>query len=596
MSDIYSLSADEALNRFKAKKPSDDIYGLSAEEALKSRAKQPWEQYGVPRDMMSESAGKRFLRHANIALTEGTLGLKEALPFVDLTPEERQKLAAGKAYSEAEQEFLPSLGRIPVEAAEYSIGPMGVAGAGLRGLAGFAARTGAAGLTGGLLTPGEASDRAKGAAFGAGGSMVGEAIPYAFGTAKRMVEPFYSGGQQNILSRLLKRQVGNRAEDIATELESAASKTPGVEWTAAEAAPSSGGLAATQRWAEQALPDPYALRRAENVSARKAALEGIAGTEANKAAAIEARDIAAKPLYEEAMQTSVPVDESLRELFKRPSMRNALSQAQTIAAEQGTPIPADLIKAIESGEVPAEISGQGLHWLKVGLDSLRDEAKTSLSKAQQNALKGTVNAFEEWRGQNIPKYAEAQAAFRELSRPISRMDVGQSLYEKLAPALSDFGVLTKENAERYASALRNADYTAKQATGFKGARLSDIMQPSDIDVYHSVANDLTRQAQAATSGKGIGSDTFQKLAMQNIAERAGLPGRMLGRVTPLIGYMMKDNEEEMQRRLAEALLDPKKTAALLRRESGPLAKLFSASRMQPFTSTFGATVGADVSR
>jgi hypothetical protein len=39
---------------------------------------------------------------------------------------------------------------------------------------------------------------------------------------------------------------------------------------------------------------------------------------------------------------------------------------------------------------------------------LRDEAKTSLSKAQQNALKGTVNAFEEWRGQNIPKYAEAQ--------------------------------------------------------------------------------------------------------------------------------------------------------------------------------------------
>ena len=130
-------------------------------------------------------------------------------------------------------------------------------------------------------------------------------------------------------------------------------------------------------------------------------------------------------------QMSVPVDESLRELFKRPSMRNALSQAQTIAAEQGTPIPADLIKAIETGEVPAEISGQGLHWLKIGLDSLRDEAKTSLSKAQQNALKGTVNAFEEWRGANIPKYAEAQAAFRDLSKPISRMDIGQSLYEKL---------------------------------------------------------------------------------------------------------------------------------------------------------------------
>jgi len=175
--------------------------------------------------------------------------------------------------------------------------------------------------------------------------------------------------------------------------------------------------------------------------------------------------------------------------------------------------------------------------------------KESIGKEQQRAIKGTVDAFEKWRGENIPVYAQAQEKFAELSKPISRMEVGKSLYEKLSPALSDYGSLTRETAESYARALRNADVTAQQATGFRGARFADIMQPSDLETYASVASDLTRQAESSTAGRGIGSNTFQNLAMQNLAERAGFPGTMIGKVMrmPLIDYAYTRAEQEMQR-------------------------------------------------
>jgi hypothetical protein len=274
-------------------------------------------------------------------------------------------------------------------------------------------------------------------------------------------------------------------------------------------------------------------------------------------------------------------------------MQSAFNQAKAISAEQGKPIPADLEKAILSGEMPAEISGEALHWIKLGLDELRSLPTESIGKVQQRAIKDTVNAFEDWRGQNIPIYGQAQSEFARLSKPITRMDVGQALYEKVAPALSDYGVLTRETPERFAAALRAGDVTAQKATGFGGARLADIMTPDDLRMYSSVANDLTRQAQSGTAGRGIGSNTFQNLAMQNLAERAGFPGKMLGKATrlPLIDYAYTRAEQEMQKKLAETLLNPEITSQLLRRNAGPLEQLFSRNMPRGF-SAVGSAAGS----
>lgn len=539
----------------------------------------------------SVGTAERFLKGASAKGYKGMMGAKRL--FMGLTPEEEAKLAGQEEW--VKQAGTPArVGEIASEAAMLA---PSLAFGGTGALPALQ-RAYSSGLLSSLYEPGGMYEREKSGALGAAGSLVGEAIPYAAGTITRAVEPLFEGGRTNVISRALQRVVGENAPQVAGQLESATSVIPGVRYTASEAAPQSGGLAAMQRWAEQATPEQYFQRRAENVGARRMALQNIAGSEADKAAALGMRESVTKPMYEEAMQMSVPVDDALRELFKRPSMRNALSQAQTIAAEQGTPIPADLVKAIESGEIPAEISGQGLHWLKIGLDSLRDEAKTSLSKAQQNALKGTVNAFEDWRGQNIPKYAEAQAAFRELSKPIARMDVGQSLYEKLAPALSDFGPMTRERAESFAGALRDADLTAQRATGFKGTRFADVMKPGDQATYSAIASDLARQAESAGAGRGIGSNTFQNLAMQNLAERSGFPGEFIGRATrlPWVGGVYDRAQEAMQRELADVLLNPRKTAGLLRRQPGTLLKLLEADYAQAPGSVLGAAIGSSLNR
>jgi len=556
-------------------------------------ANDDWSSFKEVEKKLPESVGsvERFLKGASAQGYKGMMGAKRL--FMGLSPEEEQALAGQAEW--VKQAGMPAkAGEIVSEAAMLSPS-LAISGAGMLPALQRAYTSG--GLSA-LYEPSGTYGREKSGALGAIGSLVGEAIPYAAGTLTRAIEPLTEGGKQNIIARSLQRVVGENAPSVASQLETTRSGVPGVQYTASEASPSSGGLAAMQRWAEQANPESYFQRRAENVGARRMALQDIAGSEAQKAAALGMRESVTKPMYEEAMQLSVPVDESLRELFKRPSMRNALSQAQTIAAEQGTPIPADLVKAIESGEVPAEISGQGLHWLKVGLDSLRDEAKTSLSKAQQNALKGTVNAFEEWRGQNIPKYAEAQAAFRELSRPISRMDVGQSLYEKLAPALSDFGPVTRERAESFAGALRDADVTAQRATGFKGAKFADIMKPSDQQTYSAIASDLSRQAESASAGRGIGSNTFQNLAMQSLAERAGFPGTLIGKVThlPGIDYAYTRAEQAMQRELADILLDPKKAAKMLRRQPGTLLRLLEADYAHAPGSVAGAAIASSLNR
>ena len=539
----------------------------------------------------SIGTAERFLKGISAAGQRGYYGAKGAL--LGLSPEEEQKIAAQKEW--VKQAGLPAqAGEIAGNVGMYAP-TMAISGAGMLPAA---QRAYSSGLLSALFEPGGAYEREKAGAAGAIGSVIGEAAPYALGTVTRAIEPLLEPGRTNIISRTLNRAVGSNAPNVIRQLESAESGVPGVQYTASEAAPGSGGLAAIQRWAEQAAPEPYFQRRAENVSARRMAMQDIAGSEMEKVANISAREAATKTLYEAAMQMSVPVNDELRKLLARPSMKNALAQAKQIAAEEGSPISREIEDAIMSGNVPAEISGQGLHWLKIGLDSLRDEARTSLSKSQQKAIKGTVDAFENWRATNIPEYAQAQQSFRELSKPIARQAVGQSLYEKLAPALAEFGPITREKAETFARALRDSDLTAQQATGFKGTKFADVMKPEDQALYEAIASDLTRQAESAGAGRGIGSNTFQNLAMQNLAERSGFPGTIIGKAMrfPLIDYAYTRAEQSMQKELADALLDPKKAAELLKRKPGLLTKLLEADYAQSPSSLFGAAIGSSLNR
>ena len=565
---------DQLIRGIKAAEAAGDLESARAlAQELAKTVQAPTQEQGI---------GKRLLTGAKAGIQRGYLGAKGLVS--DLTPEEQA--TAAQAKQQIESGGIPaSIGAGAIELPFYLAASRVAPGAGLPA---FVARTGLSGLVGAGLAP---TDRAQSGIISAAGSVAGEAIPYAVGAAQRVIEPFYAKGQERVLSRLLQRVTGDKAGDIAQRLAGAREIIPGSKPTAAEAAQPSGGLAALQRWAEQADPEAYAFRRMTQADARKAALETIAGTPEQKAAAIAAREAIAGPLYEAAKSQIVPVNEEFIGLLQRPSMNKALREASRIAAEKGDPIAKNMAEDILSGAKHGYISGEGLHWLKIGLDSLRSKSQTTAGREMQRALGDTISQFEAWREVNIPAYAKAQQAYKAASKPVSQQQIGQAMLEKLQPALAEYGPLTSERAASYAQALRSGDQLARTATGFKGASLGDIMTSEQLSVFENVAQDLSRRSAADVAGRGIGSNTFQNLAMQNLAERAGYPAQMIGAMgkMPVISYGMDKAEQEMKSRLAAALLDPEETARLLQMQSGPLARLF-AQRTQPYYGAVGAAL------
>jgi hypothetical protein len=488
-----------------------------------------------------------------------------------------------------------AIAQSPAAAAGEFVGNVGatmpamlIPGAGtIKGAAAIGAGLGA------LLNKGDFAARAKNAAAGAVGGAAGASLPYAAKVAGKVLAPF--GGtkaKEGIIGDMLLRNVTDSADDVIRRLEAPNALVPGSQPTAAEVA-NSGGLAAVQRWAEQASPENYAFRRQGNAAARRAVIDAIAGTEAGMERAIARREVFAGPLYSAAKRQAVTVDDELRALLRRPSMQQALTKAEELAAETGAPIDPALRNAILSGDQPATISGEGLHWLKLGLDRVKKNPKEPLDAEMLRSIMDTSGKFEAWRERTIPDYAIAQKVYRKLSKPISRMEVGQELSKKVNSALSNHGEYTRETAETFARALDDLDAVAKRATGFKGAKANDILTAADKTALEKVAQELNRKAAADELGRGIGSNTFQNFAMNGIAESAGVPSVVssLLQVAPVTRSLMNMGrsaggaiyagpQKEMQTMLADVLLDPKKTAQLMR--SAQQQRVLDAIMMQRY--------------
>jgi hypothetical protein len=433
----------------------------------------------------------------------------------------------------------------------------------------------------GLTTEGDIIERGKAAAASAVGGVLGSAaakvMPYLARAGSSLVAPFTEAGRQRVVGKMLQSQVGDNIPEVVTRLRNAETFVPGSAPTAAEAA-NSGGIAATQRWAEQANPEQYAFRRAQNASARAGALRNIAGDEEAKAASVALRKAKSAPLYEEAKAAVVGVDQQLGDMLKRPSFKTALGHVEQLAAERGAPISQGLREAIETGQ--GTITGNELHQLKIGLDAVLKDPKNPLANEQARALKSTIKEFEAWRETNIPVYAKAQKIYSGLSKPVNQKQIGQELYEKAKPALTDYGPLSRESSQAYAAALRDAGPTVKRATGFPGATLENTMTRKQMATLNNVAKDMARKTNADEIGRGVGSNTFQNLSTQAMAESLGVvPNWLLGLATHIPGAgglaqagsqaVTKNADELMKGFLSDVLLDPKRTADLLEASTSP---------------------------
>lgn len=398
-----------------------------------------------------------------------------------------------------------------------------------------------------------------------------------------MLDPFRAAGRDKIIGRALARAAGDDATQTLARLQGqGASALPGYMPTAAEVAQNP-GIAALQRTATAIDPvamNANAARQAANNEARIAALKSIVG---DRSASVAAREQATEALYAAANGQKIVITPELDALMRRPVMQSAIGEAKTLAANEGVPFslrpptpPQQSLLVGASGQplgttsgAPGSLIGRDAHIIKRALDDTIEglAGQAGLGRNAKRAATSTKESFLNQIESQVPEYGAARETFARMSRPINQSEVAEAILNRSTGNIQ--GTMTPAAFNRALS-----DRTAQSTLGRKTATLSDVFDPAQMQTLGNIKQSLIGLDYANTAGRGVGSDTVQKLAYSNILDQSGLPSffRNFG-PAGVVGNVMqrgaqiayKDANAQMAERLANALLDPKVTAELMRK-------------------------------
>ena len=437
-----------------------------------------------------------------------------------------------------------------------------------RGSAPYVGAAGSGAAIGALTSPEDmAAGASIGALSGAGGEAGGRLLSAAYGAGKAVFEPLTQAGRERVLKRTLDRFASD-PNAVRAAAANPKQLVPGVTPTLAEATLDP-GIAQLQRGAAASSPDvasALAQARGQQVAGYRQVLDDLAGNDGKREFFDAAREATAKELYGKAygegLQMTPELQPVINELMQRPSIQTAMAKAKVLAREKGIDI------SDPAGSVA------GLHYAKKALDDMISEAKRAGRGAEVEALMDTQSKLVGFLGEASPSYANALSTYRTMSRPINQMDVGQALRDKALPPLDDLaqGSLARVNANSYANALRNADKTAAQATGLRGAKMADVLDPAQLQAVEGVGQDMARYASAQELARVPGSPTAQYLGVQNIVRQflgpLGIPqsaGDTLAQKIAggLAGIPYRMTQNQTERLLGQALADPQTAAKIM---------------------------------
>jgi hypothetical protein len=436
-----------------------------------------------------------------------------------------------------------------------------------------AAVTGAAGAIQGGLTPVETGetgmpmyeemgkDAAIGAAIGAPLGAIAPAVSAlgsrAVQAGRGLVEPLYEQGQNRILGRFLRETAGGESAKAMRNLRAAQPLVAGSMPTAAEVAgvPSLAALQRTAVGISPASTNLVAARQQAQIEARANALRNIA-PESRVSKYTDLRERVADDLYTDAIkpidlgQITPKLTKEISSLTKTPAIKEAMSQAQVNAANKGMDIadPAGSMRGLH--ETKMALDGQ-IKAVKAKLE--RDAAgATSAELDGLNAAKTRLLGFIE---QISPEYKTARLTYERLSKPVDQLESIAKLAKKS---------ISPENEKIFVSRFSNDLQKVIDEGKLSERQLARL---------NLVKEDLARSKFAETAGKGVGSDTVQKLAYSNMMQTAGIPTALtgsaasgvLGNVASRTGDVLYGRaNREMAQKLAEALMSPEDTLRLMR--------------------------------
>lgn len=419
------------------------------------------------------------------------------------------------------------------------------------------------GGTGALLTP-TAEGRGQAAALDAGLStlfpVAGKLIGSGYNAVKGAVEPFYEGGRNKIIGRALREFAGNDADLAVRNLKSAPELVQGSMPTVGQAAgvPS---LAALERTAMATSPEAsnaLAARKLAQSNAQVNALESIA-TPTRMGKYVDLQTRLGDELYTDALKPlnlgklSIGQVTEIKGLTETPAIRRAMDQAKENAANRGMNI-----------SDPAG-SMRGLHETKMALDEQIGTVKAKLERDGLGATSAELDGLNKAKDRLLgfmekvsPEYKTARETYARVSKPVEQLQTIKDLASKSVSPQSD--------------AIKVGQYL----NNLKKLKEEGILSDGQYKRLQAIAEDIKRVSAADTSGRGVGSDTVQKLAYSNMLNLQGIPNALrnfgpasfIGNVAGRVGDVAYGGaNKQLKGQLAETLMEPQ-TAARLMEQAG----------------------------
>jgi len=423
------------------------------------------------------------------------------------------------------------------------------------------------GATQGILTPEETGKKdlallrqqmfnaGTGAVIGAPTPLLGKVANVAYGAGKAALEPFNESGRNLIIGRALRQFSGNDAEKAIANLRNPQQLVAGVQPTVGEVAgvPS---LAAVQRavGGNPITTNAFAERKALNDVARTEALQNIASP-TRLAKYQDLRNRVAEDLYSDALKPlnlgklSPEMTDEITGLIKTPAIKKAMDQAKENAANRGIEIN------------NPEGSMRGLHETKMALDDQIARIKALAEKnggsasAELNSLQTAKSRLLNFMEDVSPEYKTARINYSRLSKPVEQLESIAKLAEKsLSP--KDYSV-----------------YLGNFSRELEKVKKEGHLSTQQVKRLENLKEDLMRTDFANNAGRGVGSNTMQNLAYNNMLQEVNLPNllrrRGMAETAGNIAARVKDvayggANKQLTSEMAEALLDPRKAAALMK--------------------------------
>lgn len=353
-------------------------------------------------------------------------------------------------------------------------------------------------------------ERGRNMALGGAAGATGAAIPKAAGGTLNALSRMLGGQTLTGAERRAATAIQEIAQNPAALATPAPSSVPGVTRSLAQET-TDPGVIALERVQRGRNPQMFGGRDADNNAARMAVLQRIAGSEGDMAAAEAARGAAGASERQEAMQAGpVDISQTIRVLDDaiagqqgRPDIQNALLSVRGLLARdvEGAPgltttLPEDRIGVLDNVRMTMGdmLSGK---WSQ----------DTNKALAGSRELIGVRDSLNDEIGTQVPAFKDYLNAYRNMSQPINRMELGRELIDRATAANPADAVGTPLlQAARYGNAFRDLDAVAARATGFKKARADQILGADDFADLKAIDDDMTRIAIASRSPQ-VGSQT-----------------------------------------------------------------------------------------